>query len=126
MKLIRLEIEGFGKLRDYAMELTDGLNVLCEENGFGKTTLAVFIKAMLYGLPASTKRDLDKNERKKYAPWQGGPYGGYLIFTHEGKRYRLERSFGDSPKNDTFKLTNEDTHRDSCDFTARNSCHIII
>ena len=65
MKLLRLEIESFGKLQGFSLDLDQGLNVICESNGFGKTTLAMFIKAMLYGLPSSTKRDMDKNERKK-------------------------------------------------------------
>ena len=55
MKLLRLEIQNFGKFSGYTQDLTGGLNTLCEENGWGKSTLAVFIKAMLYGLPATRK-----------------------------------------------------------------------
>ena len=68
MKLLKLRIENFGVLQDFSLELSDGLNVLHEKNGWGKSTLAVFIKAMFYGLPSTTKRSLDENERKKYTP----------------------------------------------------------
>lgn len=117
MKLIRCYIENFGGLHQYTVEFNEGLTVIHEPNGFGKTTLAEFIRAMFYGFPRAGK-DLSKNLRMKYAPWQGGRYGGYLVFEHEGTRYRIDRSFGDVPKNDTFKLTSEDTHRESRKFTA--------
>ena len=117
MKLIRCYIENFGGLHQYTVDFNEGLTVICEPNGFGKTTLAEFIRAMFYGFPRAGK-DLSKNLRMKYSPWQGGRYGGYLVFEHEGTRYRIDRSFGDVPKNDTFKLTSEDTHRESRKFTA--------
>ena len=43
MKLIRCYIENFGKLQNFSYEFKDGLNVIKEENGFGKTTFATFI-----------------------------------------------------------------------------------
>lgn len=117
MKLIRCYIENFGGLQQYTVDFDHGLTVICEPNGFGKTTLAEFIRAMFYGFPRANK-DLQKNPRQKYAPWQGGRYGGYLIFEHEGKRYRIDRSFGSAPKDDKFKLLDETTHRESRDFTS--------
>ena len=33
MKLLRLEIQNFGALRDFRLDLSDGLNTLCRENG---------------------------------------------------------------------------------------------
>ena len=95
MRLLRLHVENFGVLQNYDLTLTDGLNVLYEKNGWGKSTLAVFVKAMFYGLPASAKRSLDENERKKYTPWQGGAFGGSLEFVCQKGRFRVERFFGD-------------------------------
>lgn len=118
MKLLRLHAEGFGRLRDFHMELGDGLNVLHEENGWGKTTLAVFIKAMLYGLPATTKRSLDENERKKYTPWQGGAYGGSLELECEKGSFRIERFFGAKESEDTFALFDLTTRQESTAFSA--------
>ena len=80
MKLVKLYIENFGKLSKFEYSFSDGVNVINEENGWGKSTLATFIKAMLYGLDSTTVRNLDLNERKKYEPWQGGKFGGNLIF----------------------------------------------
>ncbi len=117
MRLIRCYIENFGGLSQYRMDFDEGLTTIQAENGFGKTTLAEFIRAMFYGFPRAVKA-LEKNPRKKYTPWGGGAFGGYLIFEHEGKRYRISRRFGATPKGDTFELTDEVTHRKSGDFTA--------
>ena len=118
MRLLRLEIENFGKLSGFALDLRDGLNVVCKENGFGKSTLAAFIKAMLYGLPATTKKNLDKNERKKYTPWQGGAYGGSLEFECERGCFRIERFFGAKEANDEFRLFDLSTQKPSSAFSS--------
>ena len=49
MRLIELYIENFGKLSNYKYSFTQGLNVINEENGYGKSTLAAFIKSMRFG-----------------------------------------------------------------------------
>ena len=104
MKLLRLHVENFGKLQNFDYSFDKGLNVLLEENGWGKSTLAAFIKAMLYGMPASSKQSLDENERKKYMPWQGGAYGGSLEFSTATGKYRIERFFGAKESGDSFVL----------------------
>lgn len=103
MRLIDCYIENFGGLSEYSISFDKELTVLMEANGFGKSTLAVFIKAMFYGFPKGAK-SLEKNERKLYTPWQGGKFGGNLSFEYEGVSFRIERSFGATPKQDTFSL----------------------
>lgn len=114
MKLISLYIENFGKLHRCSLDFSEGLNTVCEENGWGKSTLASFIKAMFYGLPKSGKRSLDENERQKFTPWQGGTYGGNLVFECTRGKFRVERSFGDD---DTFLLTDLSTGLPSSAFS---------
>lgn len=116
MRLIRCYIENFGCLSRYTLEFAPGLTVLHQPNGFGKTTLAAFLCAMLYGFGKSG-RTISKNDRKKYAPWQGGTYGGNLVFEHEGVQYRAERTFGTVPRQDTFTLYRLATGTKSDDFS---------
>lgn len=116
MKLISCYIENFGCLSQYKLDLRPGLTLIEEENGFGKTTLAEFIRAMFYGFPRAVKR-LEKNYRKKYMPWQGGKYGGWLVFEHNGRQYRIDRTFGEIPKSDTFSLTDPVTRQKLTDFS---------
>ena len=117
MKLISLYIENFGGLSGYGLQLEPGLNTIREPNGFGKTTLAEFIRAMFYGFPRKVKT-LEKSKRQKYAPWNGGQYGGNLVFEHENRRFRLERTFGTTPKGDTFTLIDLTTNCKSDRFSS--------
>ena len=119
MRIISCRIENFGKLHDLDLSFSDGLNVFCRENGWGKSTLAAFIKAMLYGLDGNKKRDLDENERKRFSPWQGGVFGGKMEFEAGQKRYTVTRTFGDSPAKDTFELRNAETNLLSQDYSER-------
>ncbi len=113
MKLISCYIENFGALHRFSYNYKDGLNVISEDNGWGKSTLAAFLKAMFYGLERSTKRSLDENERKKYEPWNGGVYGGNLVFEVDGIVYRAERFFAGKDKEDTFVLYDVNTGLES-------------
>ncbi len=118
MRILRLHVENFGTLKDLSLDLDGGMNVLYHQNGWGKSTLAVFIKAMLYGLPASSKRSLDENERKKYAPWQGGAYGGSLEFESAKGTFRVERFFGAKESGDSFALFDLSSNKPSAVYTA--------
>lgn len=117
MRIIECYIENFGKLSAYTHKFSSGLNSTLAENGWGKTTLSVFIKSMFYGLNTERRQALDENDRKKYAPWQGGRYGGSLTFTHGGKTYRIERSFGTKAADDVFRIVDADTGANSTDFS---------
>ena len=119
MKLLRLHVENFGKLHGFDFSFDAGLNVLLRENGWGKSTLAAFIKAMLYGMPASSKQSLDENERKKYTPRQGGAYGGSLEFSCAAGSYRIERFFGAKEGSDTFSLYDLATNKESNRYSSR-------
>ena len=109
MKLLHMHVDNFGGLHDYDYDFEDGLNIILEDNGWGKTTMAVFLKAMLYGFESGLSRDIKENERKRYTPWQGGVYGGTLDFEADGVRYRVKRTFGESKRFDSVKITNLDT-----------------
>ncbi len=119
MRLLHCYVENFGKLRKFSYTFSDTLSVIKGENGWGKSTLAVFIKAMLYGLPASRSTDLLENERKRYAPWNGELFGGSLSILVGDRRYRIERVFGRRESDDVFKLFSIDTGLPSDDYTAR-------
>lgn len=119
MKLLECHVENFGKLSSFDYQFSDGLTVIQEPNGFGKSTLATFIKAMLYGFPRTSGRNIASNERKKYLPWQGGTYGGSLDFEFEGISYRVWRTFGKTAAKDHFSLRDLTNRRDSMRFTEK-------
>lgn len=115
MKIESCYIENFGTFSGKTLEFQNGLNTILQSNGWGKTTLAAFLKAMLYGMPYSRSAE---NERKKYMPWGGGRYGGNMTFCVGEKRYRVERFFGKTEKNDTFAIYNLATNLLTEDYTT--------
>lgn len=104
MKLIECYIENFGRLKDEKISFSEGLNSIKRDNGWGKTTLATFIKVMLFGMSDTKKTNLDENDRKHYLPWDGSAARGTLTFEADGKVYRIERGFAAKPADDTFTL----------------------
>lgn len=110
MKLLRCRVENFGKLCNFEYQFHDGINEVLEENGWGKSTLAAFIKVMLYGFSNETKRDAYENERKRYAPWQKGVYGGELDIEIDNIPYRIRRVFGVKQAEDDFSLVDLRTY----------------
>lgn len=100
MKLLKCHIVGFGNWKNKTIDFQDGLTSVCEKNGFGKSSLASFIRAMFFGLERVTKAN---NERKRALPFDGSPCGGSLDFEWQGNQYSIERSFiGKTPKDDTL------------------------
>ncbi len=118
MKIEYCHIENFGKLHDYKVDFNDGINVIKQNNGWGKSTLAAFIRAMFYGLEGKGRTGVSNNERRKFKPWQGGAYGGSLKFETKGRHYIIERFFGSKDAEDTFVLRNADTNLEVSDFSA--------
>ena len=86
MKLLNCHIENFGNMSGRDFDFGENPTVLCEPNGYGKTTLAAFIKAMFYGLPTTRGKSFD--ERQRYLPFGGGKFGGNITFSKGGKTYR--------------------------------------
>lgn len=104
MKLLSCYVSSFGNLKDFTYDFTEGLNTVKQDNGWGKSTFASFIKAMFYGLNDS-KRAIEENERKRFAPWNSTEkFGGNLTFLWKGQKFKIERFFGNKESEDTVKL----------------------
>ncbi|MBR6476485.1 MAG: AAA family ATPase, partial [Lachnospiraceae bacterium] len=119
MRLISCHIENFGKLHDLDLDLEKGLNVILKENGWGKSSLATFLRTMFYGFLGDTKRNITENERKRFKPWQGGTYGGRITFEKGGKTYILTRVFGEKEAEDSFELRDYNTNMISKDYMTK-------
>ncbi len=93
MKISKIHIASFGKLRDYSAEFEGGLNCIERENEFGKSTILAFVRAMFYGFPPKSTSNVKDYSRGKYTPWGTKGFGGSISFRHEGRDYILERTF---------------------------------
>ena len=119
MKILNLSIRNFGRLSEQSFDLKDGCNTILRENGWGKSTLASFIKVMFYGFDGESKRGETDNERKRFKPWQGGVYGGSMVFEARGREYLVQRVFGAKASEDVFELYDNKTKLKSSDFSER-------
>ena len=119
MKLLDCYIEGFGKFSRQRFSFAGRRQSYCAANGWGKSTLAAFIRVMFYGFDGERRQDDLTNERRRYAPWQGGGYGGELSFQARGQSYRISRSFGRNVGKDVFVLRDAVTNQISQDFSER-------
>ena len=108
MKIISIHVQSFGKLNDVNLQLNDGVNAIQNTNGFGKTTMASFIRAMLYGFTYRSVGGVKDNAR--FTPWQGkGRFGGSMTVEHDGEVYRIERFFGATAKSETLIVWSDKT-----------------
>lgn len=79
----------FGKLEHRSIAFMPGLNILEAPNESGKSTLAAFLRTMLYGLKTNERGTLaDKN---RYAPWSGNAMSGTLELSAEIGDITLQR-----------------------------------
>lgn len=99
MKLISCYIENFGTITKKEIKFEENITSICEENGFGKTTLASFLKAMFYGMSSDRTNNKEFGMRRHFNPFAGGKFGGNVVFSFGKDRYKIERYFDE--KSDT-------------------------
>ncbi|ACV62603.1 conserved hypothetical protein [Desulfofarcimen acetoxidans DSM 771] len=90
MRIMRLDIHGFGIYRDFFWDsLAPGLNVIEGPNEAGKSTLMAFIRAVLFGFAGR------RGSENRYELSGSRRYGGSLVFEDEkGLHYTVERHAG--------------------------------
>lgn len=118
MKLLSCHVENFGKLSNVSFDFTAGVNLFHEPNGWGKSTLAAFLRVMFYGFDSKRESGQFDRERVVYRPWQGGVYGGVLDFNYKDRVYRISRTFGKTDKTDTFRLYDLATNLECHDYSS--------
>lgn len=110
MKIVSVDIVAFGKLKNFKLNFNKDVNVILQHNSFGKSTLASFVRAMLYGLEY---RKQSMYSAKNFLPWDsGGKFGGSMTLEHNGRQFRIERQFGATSRTDQAKLIDLSTGQD--------------
>ncbi len=117
MELLKAHINSFGKLQNIDIDFRTGINTIFKENGYGKTTLTIFLKSMFYGMAKKGNNKAYNVERSKYAPWSNGNYGGSLTIKIKDKVFTIVRQFASTPEGDTFQLIDEQTGLISNEYT---------
>ena len=89
MRIIELDIIEFGGIRNKKIILDDGLNIIYGANESGKSTLTLFIRFMLYGLPP--KKGAKSTDRERSLSFGGKRAEGTMTLEHSDTLYRIER-----------------------------------
>ena len=91
MIIEKIVIKSFGQLLDTTMEFSDTVNVIEGQNEAGKSTIAAFIRYMLYGFEG-TEATGTVSERERRINWNTGIAEGSMTVRVKGKRYLINRS----------------------------------
>jgi DNA repair exonuclease SbcCD ATPase subunit len=94
VRILRLQADGFGRLRGEWRFPTDRVALMVDENERGKSTLVAAIEAALYGLEADRRRDKVLTPLDRWRPWDGGSYRVELEVSCRGETYTIRRDFG--------------------------------
>ncbi len=109
-----LHIVSFGGLKNRDISLSNGVNVVFGSNESGKTSAAMFIKFIFYGLSAkATKAGEGVSERVRYVNRDTMQASGFIIAeTNSGQVYRLERNLvlsDNTPAREKIRIVNQAT-----------------
>ena len=82
MLILEVKVKHFGLLDYFEVKFGDKLNVIEGSNESGKSTLAAFIRFMLYGF---TPDPAGLEERRKRTSWETGTAEGEMTVLVKGK-----------------------------------------
>ena len=91
MIIEKIVIKSFGLITDMTLEFSDKVNVIEGQNESGKSTIAAFIKYMLYGF-GNGEGDDETSERRRRINWNTGVAQGSMYVRVKDKRYLITRS----------------------------------
>ena len=99
MIIEKIDIRSFGLIKDMTLEFSPTVNVIEGQNEAGKSTIAAFIKYMLFGFDGVETDDV-LSERRKRINWDTGIAEGSMVVSVKGKRYLISRSTTPTVKQD--------------------------
>ena len=93
MNINKIQINGYGKLKDTKIELEKGINIIYGENEVGKSTLLNYITSSFYGI-SKTKKGKEVSDFEKYTPWNLEEFSGKLEYELDNnEKYEIFRDF---------------------------------
>ncbi len=93
MKINKIKINSYGKLKNKEIELKNNINIIQGNNEAGKSTLLNFIFSSFYGI-SKNKKGKEISDFDKYKPWVGEEFSGKLSYELDNKeKYEIFRDF---------------------------------
>ena len=100
----KLNLIKFGKFSNFEINTKNGLNLIYGVNEAGKSTINLFIKAMLYGMPTRKKIGETLKERERAVPWNEKRAEGILTINNDGTLIEIRRQFGKTSAGDKTEV----------------------
>lgn len=114
----KLSLIKFGKFRDFEIDVNKGMNVICGMNEAGKSTVNLFIKAMLYGMASRKKAGETVKERERAIPWGEKNAEGMLTVNNNGVILEIRRKFGKTAAGDKTEVCYAESGEKAEDFKS--------
>ena len=93
MKINKVKINSYGKLKNKEIEFKDNINIVYGKNESGKSTLLKFIQNSFYGI-SKNKRGKEYSDFDKYSPWSEEEFSGKLEYELDNnEKYEIYRDF---------------------------------
>ncbi len=93
MKVNKIKINSYGKLKDKELNLKNGINLIYGNNETGKSTLINFLINSFYGI-SKNKKGKEISDYEKYKPWSGEDFSGKVEYELDDKnKYEIYRDF---------------------------------
>ena len=93
MKVNKIKINSYGKLKEKEIDLEEGINILYGKNEAGKSTLLKFIINSFYGI-SKNKNGKQYSDYEKYLPWSGEDFSGRIEYELDNKeKFEVYRDF---------------------------------
>lgn len=93
MKINRLKINTYGKLKEKEIEFGNNINIIYGKNEAGKSTLLNFITNCFYGI-SKNKNGREISDFEKYTPWIGEEFSGKLEYELDNQeKFEIFRDF---------------------------------
>ena len=93
MKINKLKINSYGKLKNKEIKFKDKINIVYGKNESGKSTLLKFIQNSFYGI-SKNKKGKEYSDFDKYSPWAEEEFSGKLEYELDNnEKYEIYRDF---------------------------------
>ena len=93
MKINKIKINSYGKLKNKEINLENNLNIIYGKNESGKSTILNFIFNILYGTQKN-KNGKEISDYEKYKPWDSDEFSGKITYELNNKnKYEIYREF---------------------------------
>ena len=93
MRINKLKINAYGKIKDKEIVLDKNINIIYGKNESGKSTLLNFITNMLYGI-SKNKNGKEYSDFEKYKPWDTEEFSGKIEYQlDDEEKFEVFRDF---------------------------------